>query len=123
MLPISSLLDPSDGGSLVASAIWILALLTGQLAATVATIAVAAIGLLMLQGRVPLRRGATVVIGCFIIFAASSIAAGLAAIAEAVRGDDNSAPVGSVAAVPEPPIVPPQPQVYDPYAGASVPVR
>ncbi len=38
------------------------------------TIALAGIGFVMLAGRVDLRRGATVILGCFILFAAPSMA-------------------------------------------------
>ena len=49
----------------------------GNLATTAAVIAVAAVGFLMLTGRVDWRRGLTVVIGAFIIFGAVSIVAGI----------------------------------------------
>jgi type IV secretion system protein VirB2 len=47
------------------------------MATSVAVIAIVGIGFGMLSGRIDLRRGATVIIGGFILFGASSIVAGL----------------------------------------------
>ena len=47
----------------------------------VAIVAVAIIGLLMLTGRMNWRYGATVILGCFILFGATSIVAGIQATA------------------------------------------
>ncbi len=116
-----SLVEPDGSGVLVAAANWVRALVTGTPATIVATLAVAAVGLLMLQGRLPLRRGLTVVLGCFVIFGAGAIADGLLRIRDdSVSGDFLAQAPPSV---PPPVTVPAQPQVYDPYAGASVPVR
>lgn len=98
----------------------------GGIATTLAVIAVACMGLLMLSGRIDVRRGAQVVFGCFILFGASSIAAGIMRVAS----DENSAP--TVVPPPSPPqiYVPPAPAAepakavpYDPYAGAALPTR
>lgn len=120
-----SLADPTGSGSLAAAAGWIKALVTGTPATLVATIAIACVGFLMLQGRLPLRRGMTVVLGCFVIFGASAIADGLLRLGDAAGGSDRGTIAPMIAASPSPPLppVPAQPQVYDPYAGASVPVR
>lgn len=120
-----SLADPEQSGALMAAADWVCTLVTGTPATILATLAVAAIGVLMLQGRLPLRRGVTVVLGCFVIFGASSIADGLMQITEG----ESSVHQGEVIRPPDfvrgepatPPRAPPQPQLYDPYAGASVP--
>jgi type IV secretory pathway VirB2 component (pilin) len=122
IVPGVALTDPGTGSALAAANNWVAALLTGTLATTVATIAIAGIGFLMLQGRLPLRRGVTIVLGCFIIFGASSIGRGLLMLNSGLSG---IAPGGPAAVVQAPPAitVPPQPEVYDPYAGASVPVR
>jgi hypothetical protein len=77
--------------------------------------------LLMLSGRLELRRGITVVIGCFILFGSASIAAALSGLAGA---DTRS----NLAATQQPSPLSIQVRsatlpstVYDPYAGASVP--
>lgn len=47
----------------------------------VAIIAVASVGFLMLTGRMSWRYGATVILGCFILFGAASIVGGIQASA------------------------------------------
>lgn len=121
--PSPALADPGGSGALVAAVQWLQNTLLGTVATTVAVICVATVGLMMLSGRLDLRRGATVVVGCFILFGASSIAAGIQSVA---TGDFAPA----VAAVqvepwvspPPPPPVPPTAPA-DPYAGAAVPTR
>ena len=49
----------------------------GTVATVVAVIAVAVVGLMMLTGRMNWRYGATVILGCFILFGAASIVAGI----------------------------------------------
>ena len=51
--------------------------LLGTIATVVAVIAVAAVGFMMLTGRINWRYGATVIVGCFVLFGASSIVAGI----------------------------------------------
>jgi type IV secretion system protein VirB2 len=49
----------------------------GTVATVVVVIAVASIGFMMLTGRINWRHGATVILGCFILFGAASIVAGI----------------------------------------------
>lgn len=56
---------------------WLQDLLLGPLATSLAVIAVAALGLMMLSGRINIRRGGGVILGCFILFGAANIAQGL----------------------------------------------
>ena len=73
-----SLADSPAGSSvLVAAVVWLQDVLLGTAATSIAIIAVAAIGFGMLTGRINIRHGATVVLGCFILFGASSIVNGL----------------------------------------------
>jgi hypothetical protein len=60
---------------------WLEGTLLGTIATIVAVISVASIGFMALTGRVGLRRAATVILGCFILFGASSIVAGLEGMA------------------------------------------
>lgn len=114
----SSLADPAGSSPLVAAVGWLQGTLLGTIATTIAVIAVAWIGMLMLTGRVHYRRGATVIIGCFILFGATSIAAGIRSAA------NGAPPVESAQLTPAPaPTFTPSPTQYDPYAGASVPRR
>lgn len=75
-------IDPEGSSPLIAALQWIEGTLLGNLATTAAVIAVAMVGFLMLTGRIEWRRGLTVVIGCFIIFGATAIVAGIRTLAE-----------------------------------------
>ncbi|MES2442353.1 MAG: TrbC/VirB2 family protein [Pseudomonadota bacterium] len=72
-----SLADPAGSGVIVSAVRWLQGTLLGTIATVVAVIAVASVGLLMLTGRINWRYGATVIIGCFILFGAASIVAGI----------------------------------------------
>jgi len=73
--------EPAGSSPINAALIWVQDTLLGNLATTAAVIAVAAVGFLMLTGRVEWKRGLVVVIGCFIIFGAAAIVAGIRSIA------------------------------------------
>jgi len=119
-------LDPSGTNPITAALAWLQGTLLGTVATAVAVIAVAAVGFLMLTGRIDVRRAARVVLGCFIIFGASAIAGG---IIGALRGGGGEPEVARAAPPPLPALPPPAaaqrpPQSpYDPYAGAAVPQR
>ena len=72
-----SLADPAGSGVIVAAVRWLEGTLLGTIATVVAVMAVATVGLLMLTGRINWRYGATVILGCFILFGAASIVAGI----------------------------------------------
>lgn len=72
-----ALADPTGSGPLVAAVNWLQGTLLGTIATVVAVIAVAVVGLMMLTGRINWRYGATVILGCFILFGAASIVAGI----------------------------------------------
>lgn len=120
----TSLADPIGSSPLVAAVLWVEGTTTGTAATIVALLAVAGVGMAMLAGRIHVRRGATVILGCFILFGAPGIAAG---ILNAVRGgsDPGRSPPSPIeqsplASVPKPAA----PSAgYDPYAGASLPPR
>ncbi len=69
--------DPAGSGPINSAFGWMRDTLLGTVATTVAVMAVAAVGFMMLTGRVNWRFGATVIIGVFIIFGAASIVAGI----------------------------------------------
>ena len=69
--------DPAGSGPIVAALGWLQGTLLGNVATAVAVMAVAAVGFMMLTGRMNWRFGATVIIGCFILFGAASIVAGI----------------------------------------------
>ena len=69
--------DPAGSGPINAALLWLQGTLLGTVATTVAVMAVAAIGFMMLTGRINWRFGATVIIGVFILFGATTIVAGI----------------------------------------------
>lgn len=69
--------DPSGSGPIVAALVWLQGTLLGNVATAVAVMAVAAVGFMMLTGRMNWRFGATVIIGCFILFGAGAIVSGI----------------------------------------------
>ena len=73
--------DPAGSGPIVGAVNWLQGTLLGNVATAVAVIAVAAVGFLMLTGRINWKYGATVVLGLFILFGAASIVAGIRSVA------------------------------------------
>jgi type IV secretion system protein VirB2 len=69
--------DPAGSGPIIAALGWLQGTLLGNVATAVAVMAVAAVGFMMLTGRLNWRFGATVIIGVFILFGAASIVAGI----------------------------------------------
>lgn len=69
--------DPSGSGPIVDAVRWIQGTILGTVATVVAVIAVASVGFMMLTGRMNWRYGAVVILGCFILFGAASIVAGI----------------------------------------------
>ncbi|QZP09148.1 TrbC/VirB2 family protein [Caenibius sp. WL] len=69
--------DPAGSGPIVGALGWLQGTLLGTVATVVAVIAVASVGFLMLTGRMNWRYGATVILGCFILFGAASIVGGI----------------------------------------------
>jgi type IV secretion system protein VirB2 len=68
---------PAGSGPIVSALGWLRDTLLGQVATTVAVIAVAMVGFMMLTGRLNWRFGATVIVGCFILFGSAAIVAGI----------------------------------------------
>ena len=69
--------DPQGSGPIVAALMWLQGTLLGNVATAVAVIAVAMVGFMMLTGRMNWRFGATVIIGCFILFGSAAIVSGI----------------------------------------------
>ena len=119
-IPQASLTDAPPASAIASAANWVNDLLFGPLATVIAVIAIAWIGFAMLSGRVDVRRGLSVVLGCFLLFGARGIADGLrsSAVSDGAR---------TASAVPPPPVYPAAPpaaanntNAFDPYAGAAV---
>ena len=69
--------DPQGSGPIVAALGWLQGTLLGNVATAVAVMAVAAVGFMMLTGRMNWRFGATAIIGVFILFGAGAIVTGI----------------------------------------------
>jgi type IV secretion system protein VirB2 len=69
--------DPQGSGVVVNAMRWMQGTLLGTVATVAAVIAIASVGLLMLTGRINWRHGGVVILGCFILFGAASIVAGI----------------------------------------------
>jgi type IV secretory pathway VirB2 component (pilin) len=115
-----SLSDPPQSGVLAPAANWIADLVFGPLATAIAVIAIAWIGFAMLSGHVDIRRGLSVLLGCFLLFGAKGIIEGL-------RPATDREYLPAAAIVPSQPVYqgssPPgtNTNAFDPYAGAAVP--
>lgn len=77
--------DPRGSGPILAAVNWVQGTLLGNVATAVAVIAVAIVGFMMLTGRMNWRHGITVILGCFILFGAAAIVAGIQAAASLAR--------------------------------------
>lgn len=77
----SARLDPAGSGVILTAVDWLQGTLLGNVATALAVIAVGATGLMMLTGRIDWRRGAVVILGCFIVFGAAAIVAGIRSVA------------------------------------------
>lgn len=118
--------SPALDGPLVAATRWWEALLFGGIGTSLAIISIAILGMLMLGGRLPLRRGGGAILGCFILFGAPTIVRGLMAGFEAatVIEPRTPEPLAAESRIIDNTISPPPAQpAYDPYAGAAVPVN
>lgn len=115
----ASLTDPGPASAITSATNWVSDLLFGPLATVIAVIAIASIGFAMLTGRIDLRRGLAVVLGCFLLFGARGVADSL----RYLTAGDEVLPNYSV---PSPPTFTKAPfsantaNAFDPYAGAAV---
>jgi type IV secretory pathway VirB2 component (pilin) len=118
-IPQGSLSDAPPVSAISTAANWVSNLLFGPLATAIAVVAIASIGLALMSGRIDLRRGLSVLIGCFLLFGARGLTDGLRSAAM-----DNEKSVVSTAP-PPPTFSNPKPSssntnAFDPYAGAAV---
>jgi type IV secretory pathway VirB2 component (pilin) len=101
------------------SADWLASFVVGEIAVTLCVLAVAFVGLALMSGRLVLRKGAFVVLGCFVVLGAPSLAAVLIELGNAGEGRSSF----SHSASSSPSTLPARdlpPATYDPYAGASL---
>lgn len=79
----ASYADPAGSGPIVNALTWLQSTLLGTVATVAAVIAVGVVGFMMLTGRMNWRYGATVILGCFILFGAATIVGGIQSAAGA----------------------------------------
>lgn len=115
---VGSLFESSGDNVLLSATRWIEATMLGSVATLVAVPAIAGIGFLLLQGRLAIKDGARVVLGCFIIFGAVAIAQGIAGISGQFSATQQiaKAPDNILVSIPD---IPERSDDYDPYAGAA----
>ena len=118
-MSLVSLSDAPGSSALFAAVGWIQGTLLGSIATAVAVIAISWLGMMMLAGRLEIRRGLTSILGCFILFGASAIAGGI----QAFIGGDRMAAYEPPPVPPPPPVPTLGPRNADPYAGAAVPTQ
>ena len=114
----ASLIESNGTRPFEAAIGWVNAVLIGELAVGLCVMAVAIIGLLMLTGRLPVRKGARVILGCFVLLGAPAIAGELMQVW----------PVAEPAARPVPMVVEGNlqpreelpPATYNPYTSATM---
>jgi type IV secretion system protein VirB2 len=73
--------DPAGSQPISNAVNWVQGTLLGNVATAAAVIAVAMVGFMMLSGRLRWKTGATVILGCFVLFGATTIVAGIRAAA------------------------------------------
>ena len=124
----SNLFAPPPGsGNLSAASQWLVELVNGQAVTTIAVIAVAFLGYETLSGRMSFRNALRVVVGCFMLLGAATIARGfMDASRETFDGPIQAAPYVSA---PGPAPAYPRPGApvrangnpFDPYASERPP--
>ena len=90
---------------------WLQGTLLGSLATVAASIAVAQIGFMMLTGRIGWRRGARIILGCFVLFGAPAI---VSSVTEVTQGAKDAVPISLSPIVPAPSLIAePQLETYE----------
>ncbi len=109
---------PASQEPVASSVNWISSTLLGEVAVTLCVIAIAFVGFSMLTGRISLRRGGQVILGCFILLGAPLIANTMLG----AMGSNEDSGMGRADTV----VYETQPREelppadYNPYAGASL---
>lgn len=109
--------NSTDASALGAAVSWIAGTLLGSVAVGLCIVAVAVVGFMTLEGRILVRQGARVILGCFILLGAPAITAGFLRF-----WDSEPAPLNSRSPIEQSQMPREEPPAakYDPYAGASL---
>ena len=112
-----SLFAANTGPVLPAATEWVTGTLFGDVAIALCVIAVAFVGFMLMSGRLAIREGLRVAIGCFVLLGAPIIATGLRSAANdaAITGSPQELTIDATSSPPPLPAA-----SYDPYAGASL---
>ena len=115
----ASLFDAPPRPVLGAASEWTQGVLGGSLATALCVVAIALLGLLLLSGRLRVRRSVEVVLGCFLLLGAGLLAGQLQALAAGAAGAEGTGAEQVI--LPSAEETPSRPPAnYDPYAGASL---
>jgi type IV secretory pathway VirB2 component (pilin) len=120
---VNSAAYPTPTNAIHAAVYWVEGALDGTFASILAVIAIASVGLLLMTGRVDVRRATQVIVGCFIIFGASAIAQGIIRSigdGDSPAGPEAQAPMRVYTSASTNPVAN---STYDLYAGVAVPPR
>ncbi len=112
----ASLFDAPREAVISTGSDWMTGLIGGSLAVSLCVIAMGILGMLILTGRLHLRRGAQVVLGCFLLLGSAMLARGMVGLGE---GGD-AAGAETVLPPPQPSATPLPPATEDRYSGASL---
>lgn len=112
-----SLFDAPTDHPIAAGSDWMSQLIGGTATTTICVLAVAFLGFMMMSGRSAIRDGIRIVIGCFVLLGAPTIAFSLLHLADGAQQQPILEPT---VAGPPPPTPKLPPANYDPYAGASL---
>ena len=112
MSALPSLLEPPTTSPFAEAAEWVTGTLLGSVAVSLCVIAIAFVGLRMMTGHLAVRDGLRVVVACFVLLGASTIAAGLQRAAGELSPQESPAAMPVQETAPEP-LSP----ATDPFAG------
>lgn len=113
----SSLFEPSAASPMATSVSWINSVLFSEIALGICVLAVAFLGVLMLTGRLPLRGGVRVLLGCFVVLGAPVIASSLITVG---LGSSSYESLVTLLAAERSARETMPPSDYNPYARASL---
>lgn len=114
-LASTSLFVPRPVGPIEGALGWMTGTLLGTVATSACVLAVAFVGFQMLSGRLPVRRGLQVVVGCFLLLGAPVVAASISGL-----WTTSASPLPPPAAQASEDPRGDLPPAGDPYAGASL---
>lgn len=112
----SSLFDAPKGSAISATTDWLAGVLAGPAAIGLCVVAVAIVGITMLSGRLAIRDGLRVLLGCFVLIGAPLLATEFRSFAQ----DASSVRAAEPPPASRPPARELPPADYDPYSGASL---